>query len=54
MIESLRDARKCFMKRYVSEALVAARGNVAQAARLAGVHRVYFWTLIKKYNKRGA
>lgn len=38
-----------FEKEYLVAALQCAKGNVSEAARLAGVDRVSFYRLIKKY-----
>jgi DNA-binding NtrC family response regulator len=42
-----REALREFQRAYFSRVLIAARGNVAQAARLAGRERTYLWTLLK-------
>jgi DNA-binding NtrC family response regulator len=39
-----------FEKNYISGLLIAHRGNISQAARVAGKNRRAFWELIRKYH----
>ncbi|NQT20262.1 MAG: sigma-54-dependent Fis family transcriptional regulator, partial [Planctomycetes bacterium] len=42
-------ARNAFERNYIKRVLDRCEGNVAQAARTAGVSRTYFYEIIKKY-----
>jgi len=44
-----RDARNTFERSYVRRVLDRCNGNVARAARTAGMSRAYFYEIIKKY-----
>ena len=48
-IHSLSDARKDFERRYLSQLLTATRGNMTQAAELAGRNRSDFHKLVKRH-----
>ncbi|RMF87193.1 MAG: sigma-54-dependent Fis family transcriptional regulator, partial [Nitrospirae bacterium] len=48
----MREARARFDREYLVRVLRAARGNVTQAARLAGKHRTDFYALMKRYSLR--
>ncbi|MCA9669951.1 MAG: sigma 54-dependent Fis family transcriptional regulator [Myxococcales bacterium] len=48
----LRQARAMFERRYLARLLEANSGNVAEAARHAGIDRVHLYRLIKKHGLR--
>jgi len=48
-IHSLSDARKDFERRYLTQLLTATRGNMTQAAELAGRNRSDFHKLVKRH-----
>ena len=52
--KSLRIAKKDFEKNYLQQLLELTRGNVSQAARLAGKYRADFYDLLKKYKLKPA
>jgi two-component system response regulator GlrR len=53
-LKSLKVAKKDFEKNYLQQLLEITRGNVSQAARLAGKYRADFYELLKKYNLKPA
>lgn len=53
-LKSLKVAKKDFEKNYLRQLLELSRGNVSQAARLAGKYRGDFYELLKKYNLKPA
>jgi two-component system response regulator GlrR len=48
-IPSLKDAKKDFEKNYLIELIEHTKGNVSQAAKLAGKYRADLYELLKKY-----
>ncbi len=48
-IPSLKDAKKSFEKKYLVKLIGSTRGNVSQAAKLAGKYRADLYELLKKY-----
>jgi len=48
-IMPLKEAREKFDRDYITRLLQATRGNVSEAARLAGKYRADFYLLLKKY-----
>ena len=46
----LKEAKNQFEKHYISNILLLTRGNVSQAAKLAGKYRGDFYALLKKHN----
>jgi two-component system response regulator GlrR len=49
-LRTLKEARDAFEKTYLIMLLQACKGNVSQAARLAGKYRPDFYDLLKKHN----
>ena len=49
-LKSLKDAKKDFEKNYLIQLIELTRGNVSQAAKLAGKYRADLYELLKKYN----
>lgn len=49
-LRTLKEARDAFEKTYLIMLLEACKGNVSQAARLAGKYRPDFYDLLKKHN----
>jgi two-component system response regulator GlrR len=49
-LRTLKEARDAFEKSYLIMLLQACKGNVSQAARLAGKYRPDFYDLLKKHN----
>jgi DNA-binding NtrC family response regulator len=46
---SLREARERFERQYLEVVLSRAGGRVAEAARMAGIHRRHFYEKMKHY-----
>lgn len=53
-LKSLKEARDAFERGYLIKLLQACRGNVSEAADLAGRYRTDFYTLMKKHNLNAA
>ena len=49
-LKSLKDAKKDFEKDYLIQLITLTRGNVTEAAKLAGKYRADLYELLKKYN----
>src|SRR5439155_13765184 len=49
VLESLAAAREEVEQAYLIRVLKATKGNVSQAAKLAGMHRGHFYNLMQKY-----
>lgn len=47
-----REAIEAARRKYVSEVLAEARGDMRKAAEMAGVDRTHFYKLIHKYGPR--
>jgi DNA-binding NtrC family response regulator len=45
-VKSLREARAEFEREYIHQLLIETGGNRAEAARIAGVNRTYFFKLL--------
>ncbi len=50
----LKGAKEAFEKRYITEVLKRSKGNVAAAAKKAGIARQNFYQKLKKYGLKGA
>lgn len=53
-LKPLKEARDAFERGYLIKLLQACRGNVSEAADLAGRYRTDFYTLMKKHNLNAA
>jgi two-component system response regulator GlrR len=49
-LKPLKEARDAFERAYLVNVLKACRGNVSEAAELAGKYRTDFYSLLKKHN----
>jgi two-component system response regulator GlrR len=49
-VRPLKEAKESFEKRYLIDILKLTRGNVTNAAEMAGKYRADFYTLLKKYD----
>ncbi len=49
-LRPLKNAKEDFEKVYLVQLIVLTRGNVTQAAKLAGKYRADLYELLKKYN----
>ena len=49
-LKSFKDAKENFEKNYLIQLFELTKGNVSQAAKLAGKYRADVYELIKKYN----
>jgi two-component system response regulator GlrR len=49
-LKFLKDAKKDFEKNYLIQLITLTKGNVTEAAKLAGKYRADFYELLKKYN----
>jgi len=52
MMKPLKESRADFEKNYLRSLLESTKGNVSQAARLAGKYRADFYNLLKKYDMK--
>ncbi|MGD8990705.1 MAG: sigma-54 dependent transcriptional regulator [Desulfobacterales bacterium] len=52
--QSLKDAKEEFEKNYLIQLIELTRGNVSQAAKLAGKYRADLYQLLKKYDIKAA
>ena len=53
-LQSLKDAKENFEKNYLIQLIEITRGNVSQAAKLAGKYRADLYQLLKKYDIKAA
>lgn len=53
-IKSLKDAKNDFEKNYLIQLITTTRGNVTEAAKLAGKYRADLYELLKKYDLNAA
>ena len=53
-LQSLKDAKKNFEKKYLIQLIELTGGNVSQAAKLAGKYRADLYNLLKKYGIKAA
>ena len=53
-LQSLKDAKENFEKNYLIQLIELTRGNVSQAAKLAGKYRADLYQLLKKYDIKAA
>ncbi len=53
-LQSLKDAKESFEKNYLIQLLELTRGNVSQAAKLAGKYRADLYDLLRKYGIKAA
>lgn len=53
-LKSLKDAKESFEKNYLIQLIELTRGNVSQAAKLAGKYRADLYDLLKKYDIKPA
>jgi two-component system response regulator GlrR len=53
-LKPLRDAKNVFEKNYLISLLQACKGNVSDAAELAGKYRADFYSLLNKHNLNAA
>jgi two-component system response regulator GlrR len=48
-LKPLKDAKESFERRYLIQLMELTRGNISQAAKLAGKYRADLYALLKKY-----
>ena len=48
---NLRDAREIFEREYFRNLMQTMRGNMQQAAQVAGLERTYFYRKLKQYKE---
>lgn len=53
-LKPLKDAKDDFEKNYIIQLIELTKGNVSQAAKLAGKYRADFYELLRKYNLKAA
>ena len=53
-LKPLKEAKQAFEKEYLIKLLRVSRGNISQAAKLAGKYRADFYELLKKYHLKAA